>query len=125
MGGRSSVGTRNSNSTGIPDSRPSKEEVLKAAKALKGEDLERAITALEWDGDWYREDKRQKKAFVVGVVENNYTNDPAEFYDITDRIASNDKILSAVYGYSSSHSEEFRKRFGRYDIDRLYERRPK
>lgn len=123
MGGRGNSGSRNN--TGIPNSRPLKEEVLRAAKALKGEALEHAITTLEWDGDWYREDKRQKKAFVVEVVEKNYTNDPAEFYDVADRIDSNDKILAAVYGYSSSHSEEFRQRFGRYDIDRLYERRPR
>ena len=124
MGGRGSSSTRNNN-TGIPNSRPLKDEVLRAAKALKGEALEHAITTLEWDGDWYREDKRQKKAFVVAVIENNYTNDPAEFYDVTDRIDSNDKILAAVYGYNSSYSEEFRQRFGRYDVDRLYERRPR
>lgn len=122
MGGRGNGGNRNNNNTGIPDSRPLKDEVLKTARALKGEALEHAITTLEWDGDWYREDKRQKKAFVIEVVENNYTEDPAEFYDVTDRINSNDKILAAVYGYSSSYSEELIKRFGRYDVDRLYER---
>ena len=66
MGGRGNSGSRNA--TGVPRQMPTLEEVLKTAKSLKGEALEKAITELEWDGDWYREDKRQKKGFVEGVV---------------------------------------------------------
>ena len=122
MGGRGGSGSRNS--TGIPSSMPSKEEVLKAAKALKGKALEKAITELEWDGDWYREDKRMKKDFVTGVVENNYVRDPAESgsgYFIADQIDTNKKILAAVYGINR-YGKDFEERFGSYDVDRIYER---
>ncbi len=124
MGGRGSNSLRNS-STGVPESMPTLEAVMTAAKALKGEALENAITQLEWDGDWYREDKRQKKAFVEGVVKNNYVRDPAESGSgVTDQIDINKKILRAVYNLPMV-GKEVNERFGRYDVDVLYRRRNK
>lgn len=116
MGSVGSNGNRNT-STGVPDKMPTLDEVLKTAKSLKGEALDNAITELEWDGDWYREDKRQKKGFVEAVVRNNYVRDPVEGWDIGVAVDSNRTILAAVYGVSKN-SKEFNERF-----DTLYSRR--
>lgn len=106
--------------TGVPSKMPELDDVLKKVKSLKGEELDRAINWLEWDADWYREDKRQKKGFVEAVVKNNYVRDPAEAgWGIADQIDTNRKILAAVYGVSS-YGKEITEKFGTYDVDKLY-----
>ena len=110
--------------SGIPEARPTKAELLKDAKALRGKDLLDAITILDSFGDWYREDKREKRKYLESVIDLNYVDDPATTWDIADAIETNNKLLYTVYGISP-YSTEFSKRFGRYDIDILYDRRAK
>ena len=110
--------------TGIPDTRPTKEQLLVAVRNLRGNSLLDAISRLDSSGDWYREDKRAKRRYLEEVIKNNYIEAPASFWDITDAIDTNDKILYAVYGLSP-FSKEFAQRFGHYDLDILYSRRIK
>lgn len=104
---------------GIPDKRPTKQQVLSDIKKLRGVELSDAVSRLDSSGNWYREDRRQKRGYLEEVVNYNYYDDPAASPDILDAIDSNDEILYAVYGINR-YSPEFEQRFGRYDIDTLF-----
>ena len=107
---------------GIPSTMPTKEQLLAQIKKLKGKDLEDAISRLDSMGSFYREDKRQKRGYLQGVIDANYTDDPAQSrYSVGNDMEMNYKLISVVTGVSS-YSNDFKKRFGRYDVDKLYER---
>ena len=103
---------------GIPEARPNKDQILDDIKSLKGKALNDAISRLDSYGDWYREDKREKRKYLEEVVKYNYIFDPSESYNVIEQMDSNDKILEAVYGISR-FSKEFAEKFGRYDVDYL------
>lgn len=105
--------------TGIPSTMPTKQQLLDVVKKLKGQDLNDAISRLDSLGSYYREDKRQKRGYLEQVITNIYKDDPAVNYypDGSD----NYELIEVVYGISR-HSNDFTKRFGRYDVDKLYDR---
>lgn len=105
--------------TGIPSTMPTKEQLLKKIKKLKGKDLEDAIYRLDSLGHYYREDKRQKRGYLEEVVKNVYNDDPASAYDVD--VTSNLELIEVVTGINY-RSNEFKQKFGIYDVDRLYER---
>jgi len=107
---------------GIPDKRPTKQQVLSDIKKLRGAELSAAVSRLDSSGNWYREDRRQKRRYLEEVVNYNYYDDPVDNYDILDAIDSNDEILYAVYGINR-YSPEFVQQFGLYDIDTLFRRK--
>lgn len=118
------MGSTGRTDTGIPSTMPSKESLLDVVKKLKGKDLTDAIRRLDSFGDWYREDKRAKRRYLQEVIEGNYTNDPSESYDYLDAVDSNYKLIETVFGVNY-YSDEFRNRFGYYDIDVLQKRNKK
>lgn len=105
--------------TGIPSTMPTKQQLLDVVKKLKGKDLNDAISRLDSLGSYYREDKRQKRGYLQQVINNIYKDDPAVNYYPDG--ADNYELIEVVYGVSR-HSEDFSKRFGRYDVDKLYDR---
>lgn len=109
--------------TGIPSTMPTKQQLLDIVKKLKGQDLNDAISRLDSLGSYYREDKRQKRGYLQQVVENNFMDDPAvDFYPDTNGNYELIYVVTGVPHYDWSSESEFTKRFGRYDVDRLYER---
>jgi len=107
---------------GIPPQRPTKEQLLADVYALRGKDLSDAVSRADESGNWYREDKRQKRQYLIGLIENMYCLDPLDnAMGIVDQIDTNDEMLYIVYGISRYHPT-FKERFGIYNTDILYDR---
>lgn len=110
---------------GIPPQRPTTEQLLKDVYALRGEDLYDAVSRADESGNWYREDKRQKRQYLVGLIEGMYQLDPTNApLGIIEQIEINDELLYIVYGLSR-YDQRFKERFGLYNIDVLYNRQYK
>lgn len=110
---------------GVPPQRPTKEQLLADAYALRGNDLLDAIDRADHSGNWYREDRRQKRQYIIGLIEGMYRLDPVDSpTGIIDQIDTNDELLYIVYGFSHN-SQEFKTRFGMYNLDILYDRQYK
>lgn len=110
---------------GIPPQRPTKEQLLTDAYALKGRNLSEAIDRADASGNWYRDDRRQKRQYIIGLIDGMYCLDPIDSpTGIIDQLETNDELLYIVYGLSRS-SHEFRTRFGMYNTDILYDRQYK
>ena len=112
---------RANTNTGVPDTMPTKAELLAKIRQLHGEELSDAISRLDSLGTFYREDKRQKRQYLIEVVENNYTDDPADDYYPADAISTNCDLIYVVTNIPS-YSPQFGQTFGHYDIDTLYKR---
>jgi hypothetical protein len=54
--------------TGIPDTMPTKADLLRMIQQLHGSELTDAISRLDSLGDFYREDKRQKRQYLLQVI---------------------------------------------------------
>ena len=110
---------------GIPPQRPTTEQLLKDVYALRGEDLYDAVSRADESGNWYREDKRQKRQYLVGLIEGMYQLDPTNApLGIIEQIEINDELLYIVYGLSR-YDQTFKERFGLYNLDVLYNRQYK
>lgn len=107
---------------GVPPQRPTKEQLLADAYALRGKDLLDAIDRADESGNWYREDKRQKRQYIIGLIKNVYNLDPIDnAMGILDQIDTNDELLYIIYGLSP-YNTAFKERFGLYNTDILYNR---
>jgi len=107
---------------GIPLSMPTKEDLIRMVNQLRGQELTDAIKRLDSFGYWYRDDKRQKRKYLIDVIESNFHNDPAECWNVTDAINTNYDLIYVVTGVPTYKKQEFFERFGKYDEDILYKR---
>lgn len=108
--------------TGIPDTFPTKADLLSEVKRLHGKELQDAISRLDSLGDWYREDRRQQRKYLLDVIENNYLDDPTDNnLSLTDAIDTNCKLIYVVYDIYPS-AKFIKPHFGWYDTDILDDR---
>lgn len=82
------------------DTVPSKESIDRDVKKLKGKALQEAINRADSLGDYYREDKRQKKGYIEGIV-SNYKDNPSSMLEIE----MNQDIVYIVKNISTSSKE--------------------
>ena len=108
---------------GIPLSMPTKADLIKMIYQLHGRDLTDAIARLDSSGNWYRDDRRQKRQYLINVVDGNFYDDPAESSDVGDAIETNYELIYVVTGVSPYNRKEFKEKFGgHYDSEQLYKR---
>ena len=63
-----------------------KEQLLAESKSLRGSELEDAIYRADSLGSYYREDKRQKRSYIEGIVRNMWVDDPQDLDDIDNNL---------------------------------------
>lgn len=104
------------NIVGVPPKMPTKAELLNIVKRMHGQELARAISRAEESGDFYREDKRQQRAFLLELVNNFYKENVLDnvhhWLDITHNIDDNQQIIYIVLDIRDNDFDAYRQQFG-------------